>query len=137
MKERILVVDDEALMRDFLENLLRRHGFDVTVAATAAEAFQAVDEVPLHLVILDIALEDADGLEVLATIRQAHPRLPVVMLTGMGFDDELEGEALRKGAQGYLSKLLPFDQLLLQVRRMLKQADVEGQATYRETKEKA
>ncbi|MHB8520058.1 MAG: response regulator [Limisphaerales bacterium] len=129
MKEHILIVDDEAPMRDFLGSLLRRRGFDITVATTAAEAFLAVDEVPLHLVILDLMLEDADGFEVLVTIRQAHPRLPVIMLTGMGFDDELEGEALRKGAQGYMSKQLPFDQLLLQVHRVLKQAAEEPDIT--------
>jgi DNA-binding NtrC family response regulator len=86
----------------------------------ASDARRLVDEVPLNLVILDIALADADGLELLESIKQAHPQLPVIMLTGMGYDDELLQEALQKGASGYISKTLSLDQLLMEVHRTLK-----------------
>jgi len=74
----------------------------------------------LNLVILDVALAEADGLELLARLKGVHPKLPIIILTGMGFDDELLQEALQKGASGYVSKTLPLEQLLMEVHRTLK-----------------
>jgi len=119
MKQHILVVDDEAPIRDLLAEYFRKHGFEVSAARTAEEAVRMANEASLHLMILDIALPDADGLELLEVIKSAHPNLPVVILTGMGFDDDLVQEAFRKKASGYVSKTLPLDQLLLEVRRTL------------------
>jgi DNA-binding NtrC family response regulator len=68
---------------------------------------------------MDIVLPDADGMEVLSAVKQNHPNLPVVMLTGIGFDEELLQEAKERGAVGYVSKTLPLDQLLMEVRRVL------------------
>lgn len=124
MKHHILVVDDEAPICDLLSNFFRKRGYEVSTAATAPEALRLADEVTLHLVILDIALADADGLELLGKVKSAHPNLPVIILTGMGFDDELLQEALQKKASGYVSKTLPLEQLLSEVRRTLKQAAV-------------
>ena len=122
MKQHILVVDDEKPICDLLSSFFRKRGYEVTTAATATAALRLADEVALHLMILDIALADADGLELLGTVKSAHPNLPVIILTGMGFDDELLQEALQKKASGYVSKTLPLEQLLLEVRRVLKQA---------------
>jgi DNA-binding NtrC family response regulator len=122
MKQHILVVDDEEPIRDLLGEFFKKRGYDVTVAATAEETMRLVDEERLHLVILDIALNDADGLELLQRIKSSHPNLPVIMLTGMGFDDELLQEAVQKGAAGYVSKTLPLDQLLMAVHQALMHA---------------
>jgi len=119
MKMKILVVDDEAPIRDLLSAYLKKYGYEVLTAATAAEARQRVDGETLHLVIMDVVLPDADGMEVLGSVKQAHPNLPVVMLTGIGFDEELLQEAQQRGAAGYISKTLPLDQLLMEVRRIL------------------
>lgn len=127
MKQRILVVDDEVPIQQLLQFFFRRHGYDVMVAGTANDGLRLLDEVSIQVVILDIMMEDADGLEVLGVIKQAHPKLPVIMLTGMGFDQELENEAYLKGAEGYASKSLPLDQLLMQVHRVLKESGGEGQ----------
>ena len=75
---------------------------------------------PLNLVILDVPLGDSDGLEILQTLKNAHPNLPVIIMTGIGFDEELLQEAIKKGASGYVSKTLPLDQLLMEVHRTLK-----------------
>jgi DNA-binding response OmpR family regulator len=120
MKQHLLVVDDEAPIRELLSEYLRKHGYEVSVAATANEAVRLSNESTVHLMILDIGLPDADGLELLEIVKTSHPNLPVIMLTGMGFDDELLQEALAKKASAYLSKTLPLDQLLVQVRRTLK-----------------
>lgn len=119
MKQRILVVDDEEAIRELLSTFFSGHDFEVTTAATAPETARLIQETNPHLVILDVALADADGLEVLGTIKAANPKLPVIILTGMGFDEELLQEALQKGADGYVSKTLPLDQLLKEVLRTL------------------
>jgi DNA-binding NtrC family response regulator len=119
MKQHILVVDDEAPIRDLLQTYFRKHGYQVTSAETATEAMNLANEVPLQLIILDIVLADSDGMEVLSSLKAAHPHLPVIIMTGMGFDEELLQEAIQKGASGYVSKTLPLDQLLMEVHRTL------------------
>jgi DNA-binding response OmpR family regulator len=119
MKMKILVVDDEAPIRDLLSTYLGKYGYEVLTACEAAEARRIVNEQTVHMAILDIVLPDTDGMEFLSELRKAHPNLPVVMLTGIGFDEELLVEAQERGASGYLSKSLPLDQLLMEVRRIL------------------
>jgi two-component system KDP operon response regulator KdpE len=122
MSQRILVVDDEAPIRELLSSYFQKRGYAVTAAATGSDAIRALDEISVDVMILDIALADADGLELLEAIKKDHPKLPVIILTGMGFDDELLKEALAKKASGYVSKTLPLDQLLMEVRRVSSQA---------------
>jgi DNA-binding NtrC family response regulator len=119
MKQHILVVDDEASVRSLLGTYFKKRGYRVTAVASAEEAQRCADELALSLIILDIDLSESDGLELLVAFRKAHPRLPIIMLTGMGYDDELLQEALQKGASGYVSKTLPLDQLLMEVHRAL------------------
>ncbi len=119
MKQHILVVDDEPPIRELLESYFRKHGYEVTTASDAAEAFSKADNIPLHLVILDVLLPDSDGLEILEKLKSAHPSLPIIIMTGIGFDEELLQEAIEKGASGYVSKTLPLDQLLMEVHRTL------------------
>ncbi|MGV3771912.1 MAG: response regulator [Verrucomicrobiales bacterium] len=119
MKEHILVVDDEAPIRQLLQSYFKKHGYEVSVASTAAETLKVADDVPLNLVVLDVLLGDQDGLDVLQTLKQSHPNLPVIIMTGIGFDEELLQEAISKGASGYVSKTLPLDQLLMEVHRTL------------------
>lgn len=120
MKQHILVVDDEPPIRDLLVSYFRKHGYEVSTASNAEEAMRATDEISLSLVVLDVLLPDSDGLEILERMKAAHPNLPVIIMTGIGFDEELLQEAIQKGASGYLSKTLPLDQLLMEVHRTLK-----------------
>lgn len=120
MKQHILVVDDEAHIRGLLESYFTRKGYQVSTASTAAEATRISDDQPLNLIILDVVLPDTDGLELLGVIKAAHPNLPVIIMTGIGFDEELLQEARDKGASGYVSKTLPIEQLLMEVHRTLR-----------------
>jgi DNA-binding NtrC family response regulator len=119
MKQHILVVDDEAPIRELLQTYFRKHGYIVSCAETATEAMNLANDVPLNLIILDIVLADDDGMEVLTSLKSSHPKLPVIIMTGMGFDEELLQEAIQKGASGYVSKTLPLEQLLMEVHRTL------------------
>lgn len=121
-RPHILVVDDELAVRELMRAFLERRSYQVTTAATESEALHLAGEIDFDLVILDVALADADGLELLVDFKLRHPDLPVIMLTGMGYDDELQQEALEKGAAGYVAKTLPLDQVLMEVHRALRQS---------------
>ena len=120
MSQHILVVDDEAQIRELLSIYLIKQGFTVSSAATSKETLRILEQSPVDLVVLDIGLADEDGLKVLADIKKHHPTLRVVMLTGMGFVEDLLQEAHQKGADGYVSKVLPLDELLMAIHRAFK-----------------
>lgn len=120
MKQHLLVVDDEESIRELLSSYFKKYGYNVTTTATPAEAIEIANQGQIHLIVLDLALADADGLELLELLKKNHPNLPIVILTGMGFDEELFQEAREKGASAYISKNLPIDQLLMEVVRNLK-----------------
>ncbi len=126
MKQHILVVDDEAQIRQLLGVYLEKQGYQVFSAATSAETLRLVDRHRIDLVVLDIGLAEEDGLAVLALIKNKHPNLCVVMLTGMGIVDDLLQEALQLGADGYVSKILPLEELLFTIRRILNPQDSAG-----------
>lgn len=119
MKQHILVVDDEVHIRELLHSYFKKHGYTVSLAENAQEAVRNADELALDLIILDVVLPDADGLQVLADLKAAHPQIPIIIMTGIGFDEELLQEAMQKGASGYVSKTLPLEQLLMEVHRTL------------------
>jgi DNA-binding response OmpR family regulator len=112
MKQRILVVDDEPQMRELLSMYLTQKGFHASAAATSEEALRKVREKPVDCVVLDINLGNEDGLQLLTNFKAYNPKLRVVMLTGMGFVEDLLQEAQQKGADGYVSKVLPLEELV-------------------------
>lgn len=120
MKQRILVVDDEEIIGETLLSYLQASGFEVITKTTAQDIVQIMGDSVFDLVILDLALADADGLEVLDIIKHKYPSVPVLILTGMGYDDELMKEAMRLHANGYMSKTVALPQLLSEIRRILR-----------------
>src|SRR6266567_1631486 len=120
MKPHVLVVDDEPQIRELLSVYLKNHGYTVSAAATSTETLRLAADPPEDLVVLDIGLAEEDGLALLSSLKSGYPKLRVVMLTGMGFVEDLLQEAHAKGADGYVSKVLPLDELLLAMQRTLK-----------------
>ena len=119
MKQRLLIVDDEPQIRELLGMFFEQKGFEISRAGTARECLDRVKSNHPDLVVLDINLAEEDGLQVLTQIKDLRPATKVVMLTGMGFLDDLLKEALNRGADGYVSKVLPMDELLIAIRRVL------------------
>jgi DNA-binding response OmpR family regulator len=119
MKQHILVVDDEPQIRELLGIYLNKQGYSVSTAASGTEALRLCGQSHVDLAVLDIGLAGEDGLNVLGTVKSRHPQTKVVMLTGMGFVEDLLQEAQDKGADGYVSKVLPLDELLLAIHRTL------------------
>lgn len=120
MNERILVVDDEEQVRDLLQVYFRKRDFAVSQASSSAETLNKIEEQKPDVIILDIGLGQEDGLKVLSLIKSLYPDIKVIMLTGMGFVEDLLSEAHQKGADGYVSKVLPLDELLGEVNRVLR-----------------
>lgn len=102
---RILIIDDEASLRQTLTRILQRAGFEVTAAANGAEGFSLVSQHLFDLVYLDIRMPDMSGLELLKSIHAKYPDLPVILFTAQP-DLHSAVEALRSGATDYLLKPL-------------------------------
>ena len=88
-------------------------------ASSSQQANALIEESPFDLVILDIMLGDTNGLTLLGEVKDIHPHLPVLIMTGTGFDERLLREAMLKGAAAYVGKTLPLDQFLTEIRRVL------------------
>lgn len=108
MKHHILVIDDEANIRDLLSGYLNAIGYRVTSAASVHEALRAVRaEVP-DLVISDLQLEDGDGFGMISELKKENPGLPVILLTGVLFDEDVVDKVLRENISCYLDKTTPL-----------------------------
>jgi DNA-binding NtrC family response regulator len=121
---RILIIDDEADIRDSLETLLTLERYTVSTAATGAEGIQAAARFPSDLVLLDLMLPDLSGLEVLEQIRKNDKSLPVVMLTAYG-SVETAVKAIRLGANNFLTKPWNNEKLLLEIQQTLTRRRLE------------
>lgn len=116
----LLIVDDEARNRDLLVRRLSRLGYDVTTAADGHHALQAIEAGAFDLVLLDVVMPGASGLEVLETIRgtRSASELPVIMATALGASEDTV-KALRLGANDYVTKPFDFPVLLARVATQL------------------
>jgi DNA-binding response OmpR family regulator len=120
---RILVVDDEEAIVDFVSMGLRYEGFEVAAADGGREALRQFREFAPHLVILDWMLPDHDGIAVCKELRSVSD-VPILMLTARGeVEDKVQG--LESGADDYLPKPFKFQELLARVRAMLRRAGLD------------
>lgn len=111
---RVLLVDDEVDYVNVLANRLTRRGLDVTRAVSGAEAVQAVRRQDFDVAILDLKMEDMDGIEVLRIVKQMDPSLEVIMLTGHG-SQTAANDGIRYGAFDYLIKPCDMEDLLAKI----------------------
>jgi len=118
---RILIVDDEEVLRDVLETVLRREGFDVALAASGEEALSVLDEDDaVDLVILDVMLPGISGIDTLRAIRISNPTLPVIVITAFSSIDGAI-EAMKHGAFHYIPKPFKNEEVVLTVNKALEQ----------------
>ncbi len=117
-RPRILIVDDEADIRSSLKMILEYEDMESVEAADGAAGLQLAAERAPDAVLLDIKMQGMDGLEVLANLRESHPELPVVMISGHG-TIATAVEATRLGAFDFMEKPLERDRVLLVLRNAL------------------
>jgi DNA-binding response OmpR family regulator len=127
---RILLVEDEERIASFLVRGLQAHGYAVEHVAGGAEALERLRRATPDLVVLDLALPDIDGLDVLRSLRKEKRPVSVIILTARSDVDDLVG-GLDLGADDYLTKPFAFDELLARVRARLRAPHTEEQAVLR------
>jgi DNA-binding NtrC family response regulator len=113
-KGSILVVDDEAEIREGLTALLSSEGYSVTEAGTGEEGLARLEELPFDLLLLDVSLPDRNGIDLLREIHQRDPHLSKILITAFGSID-MARAAFKNGAQDYITKPWSNDELLAQV----------------------
>ncbi|MBU0547797.1 MAG: response regulator [Candidatus Omnitrophica bacterium] len=112
MLYKVLVVDDEAPVRDLLNDLLKREDCKVSVCPTGEEALELLKKDTFDVVLLDIKLPGISGLEVLKNIRDTDKSLPVIMITGFGYNEDLISKSKEFGCSGYIGKNMPVAQII-------------------------
>ncbi|MGE5325225.1 MAG: sigma-54-dependent transcriptional regulator [Actinomycetota bacterium] len=111
----VLIIDDETAIRESLETLLEFEGYSVQSAESGEEGLAKLAETPFDLVLLDFALPDRNGLDILADIRSRDPQLAVIMITAYGTVDNAV-RAMQNGATNFIQKPWDNEKLLADVR---------------------
>ncbi len=117
-KLRLLLVDDEEGYLAVLAKRLGRRGMDVVTAGSGAAGIQALRRRDFDVAVVDLKMEDMDGIEVLKVFRKMLPELKVVILTGHG-SEQAARDGIALGAFGYLTKPCALEELLAKVRQAM------------------
>jgi two-component system response regulator PhoP len=118
---RILVVEDEAAIRDALKTQLAEAGFTVDVAADGEEGLFAAQEIQLDVAIVDLGLPKLPGLELIKRLRSQGKSFPILILTARDrWEEKVEG--LQAGADDYVAKPFHFEEVLARVRALIRRA---------------
>jgi DNA-binding NtrC family response regulator len=112
---KLLLVDDEVGFLEVLAKRIARRRIDVTTAFSAAAAIQALRKRDFDVAVLDLKIEDMDGIEVLKVFKKMLPAMPVIILTGHGSVQSAR-EGLREGAFDYLTKPYELEDLITKIR---------------------
>jgi two-component system response regulator PilR (NtrC family) len=127
MGARILVVDDEAGLRELLNVLLRRHGYEVQVAEGCRRAFELLKREPsFDVVVTDLAMPDGSGMDVLTQARKTDESTQVIMVTAYATTDQAV-QAMREGAYDYIRKPFKNDELLAVVEKAAEKRSIVDQ----------
>ncbi len=118
MSHKLLIVEDESMVRDVLRERFLRDGFGIVEAEDGKSGLRLLQDQQVDLVITDIVMPETDGIELLVAIREHWPKMPVIVLSAPTNQLYLE-VARRLGADEVLEKPLNLERLAAQVRRLL------------------
>src|SRR6266404_4783879 len=116
---QFLIIDDDPGIAKFLVTYLRQRGH---TCQSLTDGFQTAAWLAHHdcdVVIVDLKMPKVDGISLISFIREINPKIPIVVFTGVGYDEEKMHAAFRAGANGYVSKNLPVEQLYSVLSRVL------------------
>jgi len=123
MPYKVLVVDDEAPVRDLFNDLLKKERYEVKCAQSGEEALVILGKEDFNIVLLDIKLSGMSGVEVLKEIKGQKPSLIVIMITGFGYDEELIAKSRELGCSGYLGKNMLISQIMSNLKLFIRTAE--------------
>jgi len=121
MKGKVLVVDDEKVIRDMLRDFLKKKGYEVLTAATAMEGIEKLKKEKPKVILLDIRMPGLSGVDAIKKIREADKDVGIIMATAV-IDEEIAKETIRLGASDYILK--PFDLEYMEKSLMVKLASM-------------
>ncbi|PIS10909.1 MAG: Fis family transcriptional regulator [Bdellovibrio sp. CG10_big_fil_rev_8_21_14_0_10_47_8] len=124
MKPRILVVDDEESIREFLEIMLKKEGYEVTCAEDGAKAKDVLGKKSFDMVISDLQMPNVTGIELLKYVKESYPDLVFMLITAFG-TAESAVEAMKMGAYDYLTKPFKIDEVRLNIHNALRSKSLE------------
>lgn len=124
MKPRILVVDDEESIREFLEIMLKKEGYEVTCAEDGLKAKETLAKKTFDMIISDLQMPNMTGLELLKHVKESYPDVVFMMITAFG-TTETAVEAMKIGAYDYLTKPFKIDEVRLNVANALRSQNLE------------
>lgn len=128
-KHKILVVDDEQLIRWSLEQNLKKQGYEVTTAASGEDALKVLREETPDLMLLDIQLPGMNGMEVLEKVKELDEEITVIMVTALGVL-ETAVKAMRLGAYDYINKPFNLDELAIVIRKALETGELKKEVAH-------
>jgi len=129
MTRRILIVDDEASLIDFLSLLFEEEGYQVCTASSMSEARERLEATDHHLILCDILMPDGNGLDLLREIKKRQPHAAVIMMTAYT-STKSAIEAMRLGAYDYISKPFDVEELKVLAEKALEKTELEEQNVY-------
>ncbi len=118
-----LVVDDNRLLNKFLVTYLGSKGHHCSSLTDASEAEAWLETNPCDAAVLDIGMPKIDGITLITLIRQRHQTLPIIIFTGLGYDEEMMEAARSAGANGYVSKGLGPNEIYAALMRVIDQSN--------------
>lgn len=124
MKSRILVVDDEESIREFLDIMLRKEGYEVTLAEDGAKAVEVLKKKSFDMVISDLQMPNMTGMELLKHTRENYPDVIFMIITAFG-TTESAVEAMKMGAYDYITKPFKIDEVRINIAHALKSRNLE------------
>lgn len=116
---QFLIIDDDPAITRFLVTYLRQKGHSCQALTEGFQTAAWLAHNDCEVVIVDLRMPKVDGISLISFIREINPRIPIVVFTGVGYDEEKMHAALRAGANGYVSKNLPIEQLYCVLSRVL------------------
>lgn len=131
MKARLLVIDDEAMVRDSMVAYLEDSGYQVASVSNGVDGINSLQQQQSDLVLCDLRMPNLDGIQVISQIKENWPHIPVIVVSGAGVMDDVV-QALRLGASDYLVKpIIDLAMLEHSVKRNLELVALERQNQYR------
>ncbi|MGQ9778071.1 MAG: sigma-54-dependent transcriptional regulator [Thermodesulfobacteriota bacterium] len=121
---KIMIIEDEPLMRITIQDSLEAEGYDVNIAETGQKGLSIFRKNMSDILITDLKLPDTDGLQILNEVKQMNPETQVIMITAYGSIDSAV-TAMKEGASDYLTKPFSMDELLLIIKRLIRIKQLE------------